>query len=377
MKTTTRRLSNGLEVMMRESHGAPVISLQLWVGVGSADERPDEAGLAHVLEHMLFKGTENRPVGEVARDVERAGGYINAWTSHDETVYHVTIASRYAREGLDVLVDAAKNSLFDADALDSELKVIIEEVKMGNDSPSRAVTENLFEAMFGDHPYGRPVIGFEKTIKSFNRRKVVGFHRRWYVPKNMIFVVVGDFDTEGMYAEIEAAFGDGWPTGSPRRRLRPERPVATRPQARVEIKAVSEVSYAIGFPIPGLEHEDVPALDLLAAVLGQGASSRLETVVRREKGLATDVRTISFTPRDRGVFAVFASTAPHRLVPMNTEIFKQLMRVIRDPLSPREVEKARALLLSDSTYSEETVDGVARKLGYYGLHTQKSDISRR
>jgi len=368
MRARIETLANGLTVVLRETAAAPVVTFQMWVGVGSADERDHEAGLAHVLEHMLFKGTARRGVGEIAQDVERAGGYINAWTSHDETVFHITMASRFLDQGLDVLADAIQHAALDGQELARELTVIREEIRMGRDNPARMTTEGLFGAMFRKHPYGRPVIGYDRTVRSFDRRLVSAFYRRWYVPKNMVLVVAGDFDAERMTTKVTRAFADFDGRGVPRRSTRLAEPAQRRSRLVQRAYPVSESNLALGFPIPGMTHDDVPALDLLAAVLGQGASSRLETRVRREQGLATEIRAMAYTPKDAGVFGVYGMVPPHKLAAAVEAVTVELERVVEEAIPPREIEKARSLLLSDSHYSEETVDGVARKLGYYALH---------
>src|SRR5258706_6316957 len=166
-------LENGLTVLVQEMRGAPVVAVQTWVGVGSADETPPEAGLAQLHEHMLFKGTASRKVGEIAQAIEGAGGEINAWTSFDQTVYHVVLASRFFHVGLDVLADAIQNSAFDEEELAREKEVVLEEIKRGEDQPSRVVTQELFRLAYAKHPYRNPVIGTRERVASFTRNDVV------------------------------------------------------------------------------------------------------------------------------------------------------------------------------------------------------------
>ncbi len=204
VKTT---LPNGLKVILEENHAAPVVAFQAWVDVGSADENPGVYGIAHVFEHMLFKGTARRGVGEIAQEVEASGGDINAWTSFDQTVFHIVMASRYFDAGLDILADAIQNSSFDPAELERELKVVMEEIKQGEDNPSRVTTQALFGQAYAKHPYRRPVIGYEKTVRGMNRDKLIEFFRRWYVPNNMTLVVVGDFESDRALARIREAMG--------------------------------------------------------------------------------------------------------------------------------------------------------------------------
>src|SRR5262249_50677980 len=182
------------------------------VNVGSADEPPELAGIAHVFEHMLFKGTARRGVGQIAQEVENAGGEINAWTSFDQTVFHLVLASRYFDTGLDILADALFCSSFDPDELARELKVVLEEVKQGEDNPSRVATQLLFGTAYQKHPYRRPVIGYTRTVKALTREKLLAFFRSHYVASNVTLVVVGDFDAAKAQKKIAAAFAEA-PTG--------------------------------------------------------------------------------------------------------------------------------------------------------------------
>ncbi|MEM1348533.1 MAG: pitrilysin family protein [Myxococcota bacterium] len=166
MELIQYELDNGMNVLLAPSAAAPVVACNVWVGVGSADETRAEAGLAHVHEHMLFKGTERRGVGQIAREVEAAGGHINAFTSLDQTCYYVVLSSRFLERGLDILSDAIAHSAFDADELGRELEVIQEELKRGEDSPSRMATLKLFETSFTEHTYRFPIIGTKESIDS-------------------------------------------------------------------------------------------------------------------------------------------------------------------------------------------------------------------
>src|SRR5262249_14931304 len=158
----------------------------VWVQVGSADEHPEDAGLAHLHEHMLFKGTDRRGPGEIAQEIEAHGGEINAWTSFDHTVYHAVLASSYARVGLDVLSDVFRHSNFDALELAREIEVVCEEIKRSDDLPARRASRDLYATAFTVHPYQRPVIGWERTVRAFTRDQVLDFYRRHYSPKNMV-----------------------------------------------------------------------------------------------------------------------------------------------------------------------------------------------
>jgi len=324
--TEVHTLSNGLQVVLMEDHSAPVVALQTWVRYGSADEDLDVAGIAHVFEHMLFKGTERFPHGEIAALIEGAGGSVNAWTSYDETVYHFTIASRFWETGFDVLSDAMLHSLFTPTDLDHEKEVVYEEFRRGKDNPDREIGERLFELTFTTHPYRRPIIGFEETftrITSEDMRRV--FHT-WYVPNNMVVVAVGDFDTDVLWRAVEERFGAIVAHPLPPR-PRPDEPPQAAP--RVVVLPFQAELARIEIGLPSMEATDprVPALDLLSDLLGSGYNSALYTALKRRRDLAHDVYAVNYTPRDKGVFLLGASCEPERV----PEVLRGLMQQVYEP----------------------------------------------
>ena len=191
-KTTVHReiLPNGLTVLLRPHAVAPVAEVQIWARVGSADERPGEEGLAHFFEHMLFKGTARRGVGDVAGEIEGAGGRINAYTSYDVTVYHATVPSSATALGVDVLADAVRHSVFDPAEIEREVEVVLEEIRRGEDSPGQVLGNAVFAEVFRAHPYRFPILGTPASVSTFSRERVLAFHRRWYTPDNLMVIVV-------------------------------------------------------------------------------------------------------------------------------------------------------------------------------------------
>jgi zinc protease len=357
------RLSNGLEVVLEENHAAPVVAFQAWVKVGSADEPPPLAGAAHLAEHMFFKGTKRRGVGQIAQEVEGAGGEINAWTSYDETAYHLVLASRFFDTGLDILADALQNSAFDPDELERERKVVLEEVKQGLDDPDRMAAQGLFEAAFDAHPYGRPIIGSAQTVTDLTRQQLTDFVHQRYVASNITLVVVGDIDTATARAAIEAAFGS-MPAGRPLD-ARPPQPEQAGARVRVLARDVKECQLLLGYQGPGVGHEDVPALDLLAVVLGQGESSRLNLQVVRQRQLVTSASAYTFAARDPGLFVVGASLPPRRPERALDAVLGEISRLRREEVTVEELAKCRTILESERIFDKETVQGYARKLGFF------------
>lgn len=361
--TTIYELDNGMKVVIREDHFAPVAALQVWVKAGGADEEDIEAGVAHVHEHMLFKGTANRGVGEVAAEIEGSGGRINAWTSWNETVYHIVVASRFADTGLEVLADAVRNSSFDPDELEKELDVVLEEWKRGEDSPSRKIFHGLFGTAYTTHPYKRPVIGTKESIDGLTRERVLNFYERYYAPNNMTVVIVGDIDTRTMKKEIDKAFGDY----EPRQLERPKRP-AEPPQNGMRLESirmqVQEAHLALGFHVPGADHPDAPLLDLLAFAVGGGESSRLYTRIVADEQLATSIGAFAYTPPDTGLFVVTSSLESGDIRRAYDAVLEELGKIVQHGVTPEELARARVNLESDFVFRRETVQGQARELGY-------------
>ncbi len=357
-------LPNGLKVLVAEDHSAPVVAVQVWVGTGSADELPHESGLAHVHEHMLFKGTSRRGVGEIAREIEGAGGDINAYTTKDSTVYHVVIASRFVDVALDVLADAVFHSAFDADELARELEVVHEEFRRGEDMPDRKIYELLFETAYLRHPYRTSTIGDPEVFTRLTRGDVETFFQKWYVPRNLTLVVTGDVDAEALRPRIDSLFGTAPDCAIPDRPRLPEpRPAGLR--SRVARGPYKKTLLYLGFPAPSIREADVAAVDVMAAALGDGDSSRLWREVKERAELVHSIFTFAMTPRDRGLFVIGLELDPENLEDAVHATFEQLHEVRRAPLPQRELAKALGVIESDFVYEKESAQGAARALGFY------------
>jgi len=338
----------------------------VWVRVGSADELPSEAGLAHVHEHMLFKGTELRGVGQVAREIEAAGGEINAYTSFDQTVYHCVMSNRFLDVGLDVLADVTQRPLFDEDELKRELDVIVEEIGRLQDSAGRVTVQELFRTAFKVHSYREPVIGTVESVLSMNSEKVRAFFKRWYTGRNIVVVVTGDIDEFQAEEKVAAAFQDvETGVGRSERMLEPRQDALRYSRVSSHFR---ESHLNMAFHIPACSHPDTPVLDLMALILGQGDSSRLARTVKRRDRLVNDVLSYAYTPRDPGLFAVSASLPEQAAVGSIVEAVLGQMHGMRlDLCTENELSKARHIIESQQVYGRETVQGVARRLGYYAV----------
>ncbi len=364
-RVVRKRFSNGLTLLCEEMHDAPVVALQAWVNVGSADETSEQMGLAHLHEHMLFKGTQNRGVGEIARVVEAAGGEINAWTSFDETVYHVVMAAGELETGIDILADAIQRSTFDAEELTREIEVVLEEIRRSDDTPSRRIAQAMFSLAYEQHPYRRPVLGYDRTVRGFNRDSMVAFYKQHYRPERVTFVATGDFSTEHLEKLVQKHFGD-WRVAEggkhqPRAEESPQKSVRTK----ILAEDVKEARLALSWHGPAFSSPDLAAMDALAVILGHGDSSRLYEALHRQHSLVNDVYAYAYTPRDPGLLMVGAGLRHQNIAAAMQHLLDQVYHLRHALVPASELEKAKVLILSESAYQRETVQGQARKLGFF------------
>jgi zinc protease len=358
------RLPNGLEVVVQRLDRAPVVSVQIWVKAGSRLEEPAERGLTHQIEHMIFKGTPSRGLGQVAGQIEEAGGRINAYTSFDHTVYHATLPSERWELGLDVLADAVKNSLFEAGELAKEKEVVLEEWRRGQDSPHRLLFETVLGTAFRLSPYRSPVIGSDATIRGFTRQMILDYMARWYTADRVTLVVVGQVEPEAVLAKARQVLGDFRPANH-RLYQAPQEP----PQAEFRFQArpgrVKKAYLALAFRAFGLTDPRTPAADLLAELLGGGQASRLVERLWGGRGLVSSISASSFTPLDEGLLWVTAACDPAKVEEVVGAIWQELARTTVEPFSPAELARTKLAFKAAFIRDKETMDGQASKLGYF------------
>jgi zinc protease len=358
-------LPNGVRVILEENHATPVIALQAWVAVGSADDPVELAGAAHFFEHLVARGpTADGTHRQLTREVAALGGEIDTWTSFDETVYAVSVASSFFDAAADLLAGALASPALDGDTIERERKALLAEIRQAQDDPARASAQALFAAAFGAHPYARPVLGTEATVGALGRAQLATFHERAFVGGNITVVVVGDFDAAAARAKITAAFGR-LPRG-PRLPARVHVPGRFDPPRVLAVaRDVREPELALGFRIPAVAHQDIPALDLLAVVLGRGDGARLALEVVRNRQAASSARAYTFCSRDAGLLVLAARPSPARLEEAARAMLDEALRLGREEIPPEEVAKARTLLEGDLAHGQETPGSYARKLGFY------------
>jgi len=352
-------LDNGLIVLAREDASAPVVSIQVWVGAGAVHEQEFlGGGLSHLIEHMIFKGTPKRPPGEISRSINDLGGSINAYTSLDRTVFLVDLPSAHWSKGLAVLADAVMNASFPEDEWRREKDVILREMAMGKDNPERQISELLCQTAYTVHPYRVPVIGYEDIFKTLTRADLLTFFRRHYMPNNMIVAIVGNVRFDNVRAEVKKQFGD-YPRRAYPPIVLPSEPeqVGARTARQAGAWTVARLEWA-WHTVP-LSHPDAPALDLLAAIAGQGRSSRLGIAIKENKKLVSQVDAWSFTPREAGLFGISAVFDPTNEPALTQALEEEITRFSTMPFSPDEIEKARRQMLTGTLTAFQTMHGQA------------------
>jgi zinc protease len=361
---TPRRhvLANGVRIVVEEHRLSDVAAVQLWVAAGGRDEGATELGLAHYLEHMLFKGTATRPGRAINRAVEESGGRMNAGTSLEYTYYHMVLPASRTSTAIELLADIAVNATLDEGLLEAEKRVVLEEMRLGRDNPARFLSRKTWEAAFEGHPYGRPVIGTEPLIANLTREQLVGFYRRLYVPENFTLVVVGPVDPGEVRHVAARAFGRLPRSGTPRLPVPP--PPALRPHAVEWPRPGAHAHLALAWHAPRLDHADTPAVDLLVAVLGQSRSSRLTRTLRERLGLVQSVSAGYTALQAAGLVTVTAQLEPSNLAAAEREIVAEVRRLASEGVGAAEHERALTAAEAQREFLAETAEGRARLLGH-------------
>ena len=355
-------LPNGLSVILKRDTSAAVASVQVWVKTGSIHEGEHlGAGLSHFLEHMLFKGTERRAGREISATVQAHGGYINAYTTFDRTVYYIDLPAEHTAVAIDLLADATLRSTLPAEEVAKEKEVILREIDMCQDDPDQRLAQALFESAFRVHPYRQPIIGHREVFAANTRDDLLGYYRARYVPNNMALVIVGDFDPAATRAAIAQHFGT-----VTRRRLAPvlvsDEPVQLARRDQHLFEDVQVARAGLGWQIPSLTHPDMPALDLLAMVLGHGDSSLLWQTLREKARLVHTIDAMTWSPGTSGLFYISYLTDPDKRVPAELAVLRELDRAAQKGFSASALAKAVRQAVTAEVNMRKTMSGQAGRL---------------
>jgi len=370
-------LENGLVVIVREDHSAPVVSAQAWCAAGSIHEgRWLGAGLSHVLEHMLFKGTTTRPGSRIDQEVQEAGGYMNAYTSFDRTVYHIDVPNTGARTAIDILCDIMQHATLPPDELAKEMDVIRREMDMCQDDPGRRASRRLFEVAYTRSPYRFTIIGYPDIFNELKPDDIRNYYQEKYAPNNCFFVVAGDVKHDDVIAQIRETYA------KTKSRAIPPVILPLEPQQTASREIVEEAPIELGhvhfaWHIPELRHPDVPVLDVLSVLLGSGRSSRLFQQVRERAGLVHHVDAWTYCPGLPGVFGASAIVDGDKFEAARDAVLAEIEKIKVNAVSTGELQKAVKQFVSASLATRKTMEGQAQNLGGNWLAANDLNFSER
>ena len=375
VKLTT--LENGLVIIVREDHNAPVVSAQAWAMAGSIHEGAWlGAGLSHVLEHMLFKGTTTRAGSRIDQEVQEAGGYMNAYTSFDRTVYHIDVPNTGAVKAIDILCDIMQHANLPPDELAKEMDVIRREMDMCHDDPGRRASRRLFETAYTKSPYRFTVIGYPDIFNEVKPDDIRNYYTEKYAPNNVFYVVAGDVKNDEVVAQIKTAYANSKSKAMPPSVL-PLEPKQTGERTLIEEDAVELGHVHFAWHIPELRHPDVVVLDVLAVLLGSGRSSRLFQQVREKQGVVHHVDAWTYNPGLPGLFGISAVVDGDQFEAANKAILAEIEKVKMISVSSNELQKAIKQFISATLSSRKTMEGQAQNLGGNWLAANDLNFSER
>lgn len=351
-------LDNGIRIATERVAHAYGVSLGLTVDAGSRYELPAEAGIAHLLEHMVFKGTERRTARQIAEEMDAVGGSLDAYTSKETTGYSVYVLPEHLPLALDVLSDMLRHSRMNEDDLELEKSVILEEHKSLEDAPEEWVHDLFSETVWPDHPLGRPVIGTPESVAATTPAQLFQFLATQYTPDRLIFASAGNVAHEDVVAQIARYFGD-LPTGNAQLRETTEPPI-THLKEVLRNRKLEQTHFCMGGQGLSVQEEDRWAARILNMVLGSGMSSRLFQEIRENRGLCYSIGSEMISMRDSGLWIVSADTSPRHLEAVRDLSWQELRRAAANGLTAEELERAKAQIRAGTLLS---LDDVGTRMG--------------
>ncbi|CAG9170182.1 M16 family metallopeptidase [Cupriavidus pampae] len=367
--TTEFTLSNGMRVIVKEDHRAPTVVHQIWYRTGAVDELSGTTGVAHMLEHMMFKGTPKVPVGEFSRQIALLGGRENAMTNRDFTLYYQQIGKQYLPKMMELEADRMANVIFKKDEFEREMKVVMEERRLRtDDSPRGKVYEQLLATVYTAMPYRHPVIGWMDDLVNMRVEDVQAWYREWYVPNNALLVVAGDVKADEVRKLAERYYGKLKPRALPSRKTQLEAP--QQGIKRVWVKAPAQNPYIVlAYKVPRLRdvEKDVDpyALEVLSAVLDGYDNARLNRELVRQQRLADDVNVgYDSINRNESIFVLDGIPADgHTTEEIEKALREEVQRIARDGVSEEELKRVKAQVIAGQIYKRDSVFGQGMEIG--------------
>ncbi len=364
-----KEYDNGLRLVVKKLPGMLSVSVGIFVGAGSADEDDSTNGISHFIEHMMFKGTPTRSAFGIADSIDSIGAQINAYTTKEMTCYHAKTTREHVEKTVEILSDIFFNSLFDEAESEKEKKVICEEISMVEDSPEDLCVDCLAKAHFGERYLGRPILGSAENVKGFNRKDIIDYMNKYYVPSNVVVAMAGAVSFDEAAKLVDKYFTDYFKrNGGPIERQSFRRP---KPRQLYKFKDIEQVHLCIGFPSMRYDSRFSNEVALTSIVLGGGMSSRLFQKIREEKGLAYAVYSYPSAYRNSGLFTIYAAVNPQSSKAAAQLIFREITKLTKKGITQEEFERGKEQLKSSLIFGQESTSSVMNAYGKYMMFTGK------
>ena len=326
-------IDNGIKVVTEHISAVASACVGIWIDNGSRDEAPELTGISHFIEHLLFKGTEHRKMAQIPRAIESVGGYLNAFTSKENTCYYARIPQAHTLTALDVLLDLVFHPLFPPKEIEKEKEVVIEEIKMYDDMPEDAVFDDFEGAVYGNQPLGVPILGTEASIRSFNQAKLFDFLDQNYGTQKIVIAVAGNIQHEAIVDKVQ-----NFTAKINRKGNAPARTVSpSLPQKIVKYRPIQQAHLALGVRTVGIQQNERNALGLLNTLLGAGMSSRLNLNIREKYGFCYNVYSFANFYTDTGDFGVYIGLDDDKVEKAKTLIFKEFERLTQKEITKKQL----------------------------------------
>ena len=375
---TVHQLDNGLTIIA-EQMPVEAVNLNLWLNVGSAKENDEINGMAHFLEHMVFKGTPNLEIGEFEHLIEERGAVTNAATSQDYTHYYITTAPKDFAELAPLQLDVVLNPTLDNEAFEREKLVVLEEIRRSEDNPRRRTFYRSMETCFTSLPYRRPVLGPATVIENLRSQQMKDFHGAWYQPDSMTAAVVGNLPVEELIETVSSSFAEHYGsrtefTKNPTPDLTPESPFTEIVRHEYTDESLQQARLIMTWRVPGMENlSETYALDILAVILGQGKVSRLFRELREEKGLVNQIGVSNMTQTHQGVFYISAALPTENIAEVEQAIAEQIRRMQNEAIATKDIDRIRTQVANRFVFANERPSDRANLYGYY--YSQLQDLT--
>jgi len=374
----TTRLPNGLTILTEHMPGLRSVSLGIWVRRGSRHESEPLNGICHFIEHSLFKGTHRRSAHEIASESDRLGGQLDAYTTHEITGFATKVVDTELERAFDLLADLLLHPRFDEADLAREQKVIIEEMKMIEDTPDELLNELFHAAYFPNHSLGRPIEGTEQTVSSFDHAKTVEFHTSNFAPRDLVMAAAGNISHNQLVELVAQAFAEV--NGEAGIHNASQSPEVAAPILIERKNELEQAHLIIAAPWPSAKSADRYAASMLGTIIGGGTSSRLWQAIREERGLAYSIGAGGITYTDVGMFTIYAGTSPTQIDQVLDLSLKEVRRIVREPVSEAELQLAKDQAISSVLLSLESssarVGALARQEIVHGRRISPDEIIR-